>query len=354
MNIRIGNIAVGPDCPTYFIADIAANHDGDIDRAINLIRLAAKAGANAAKFQNFSAETIVSDKGFRELGEQIGHQSKWTKSVFEVYQSASIPLDWTPRLQLACDEEGIDYFSAAYDFEALNFLDGFVPAYKIGSGDITWHEIVEATALKGKPVLLATGASTFSEVDDAVKMILKHNSELVLMQCNTNYTGAKENIRFQNLRVLQAFAAAYPKVVLGLSDHTSGHVAVLGAVSLGARVIEKHFTDDSSRPGPDHAFSMNPQEWRAMVEDTRDLEAALGTGVKILEGNEVESVVVQRRAVRTTKFLKKGVVIARDDLSVLRPAPSGSIMASEVGELVGKVVSRDLEESQLVTPEDFL
>ena len=194
--------------------------------------------------------------------------------MFEVYQSASVPWDWTERLKSACDEAGIHFFSSPYDLEAVDMLEPYVPAYKIGSGDITWPEILEHIARKKKPVLLATGASDLSEVRRAVSTILAINPQLLLMQCNTNYTGSRENLAFVNLRVIPAFAFMYPELVLGLSDHTPGHVTVLGAVTLGARAIEKHFTDDGAG-SPDHPFSRTPG-WRGWWI-VRDLESSLGT-----------------------------------------------------------------------------
>ena len=148
MDIQIGSHCLGKDHPTYFIADISANHDGDLERAKLLIRLAKESGADAAKFQNFRAPEIVSDFGFKGMGTQVTHQATWEKSVFEVYQDASIPFEWTPILKDECDREGIDYFSSPYDFEAIDMLDPYVPAYKIGSGDITWLEALERMAEK--------------------------------------------------------------------------------------------------------------------------------------------------------------------------------------------------------------
>jgi sialic acid synthase SpsE len=232
MNIDIAGRAIGEDQPTYFIADIAASHDGELGRAVELIHLAAEAGADAAKFQNFTAAKIVSDRGFREIG-GLSHQASWSKSVFEVYEDASIPHEWTPTLKAACDEAGIAYFSAAYDLEAVDMLEPYVPAYKIGSGDITWLESLDYTARKGKPMLLATGAAGLAEVVEAVDTIRESNRDLVLMQCNTNYTASPENLKFLSLRVLSSYAALFPDVILGLSDHTPGHTSVLGAVALG-------------------------------------------------------------------------------------------------------------------------
>ena len=203
MEIQIGTHTIGADHPTYFIADIAANHDGDLERAKMLIRLAKEAGADAAKFQNFRAPKIVSDYGFRHMGGQVSHQASWKKSVFQVYQDASIPFEWTPILKEECDKAGIDYFSSPYDFDAIDMLDPYVPAYKIGSGDITWPEALERMARKGKPVLLATGASDIGEVQRAVHTILAINPHLVLMQCNTNYTASLENFDHIHLQRAQ-------------------------------------------------------------------------------------------------------------------------------------------------------
>ncbi|HVK53609.1 MAG TPA: N-acetylneuraminate synthase family protein [Burkholderiales bacterium] len=336
--IKIGKRVIGENHPTYFIADIAANHDGRIERAIELIHLAKKAGADAAKFQNFQAAKIVSDFGFRHLGDKQAHQSAWKKSVFEVYKDYSISQDWTPTLKRECDAAGIDYFSSPYDFESVDHLDPYVDMYKIGSGDITWIEMLEFIARKGKPVMLATGAASIGDVQRAVDAILRINPALVLMQCNTNYTASLENYRFVNLNVLRTYQAMYPNVVLGLSDHTFGLATTLGAVALGGRVIEKHFTDDNGREGPDHKFAMNPATWREMVDRTRELEAALGNGNKKVEDNEKESQVVQQRCLRAARDLRPGEVLTRADIHVLRPAPREAISAQHLGAVIGRVV----------------
>lgn len=340
--LRLGRSTVGLDHPAYFVADIAANHDGDLDRAKRLIRLCADAGANAAKFQNFRAAKIVSDRGFRALGSQISHQAKWKKSVVEVYQDAAVSWDWTPELKKECEACGIDYFSAPYDLEAVDMLDSYVELFKIGSGDITWTEMLIKVASKRKPVLLATGASGIEDVTRAVAEILKVNPNLVLMQCNTNYTGSKENFRHVHLRVLETYRNLFPNLILGLSDHTPGHATVLGAVALGARVIEKHFTDDTTRSGPDHQFSMTPQAWREMVDRTRELEMAMGSTSKFVADNEVDTVVVQRRCVRAAKSLPSGTVLQPDMLEVLRPAPADAIMPYDLFRIIGKRLKMEL------------
>ena len=350
---RIGSRAIGPTEPTYFIADIAANHDGDLERAKLLMSLAKEAGADCAKFQHFRAPHIVSDYGFKALGSQQSHQASWKRSVFEVYQAASLPWEWTEPLADHARAIDIEFMSAPYDLEAVDHLDPYVNAFKIGSGDINWIEELEFVASKGKPVLLATGAATLDDVERAMEALTKANVPIVLMQCNTNYEGSLENIKHVNLGVLRQYGQLFPDVTLGLSDHTPGDVTVLGAVALGARAIEKHFTDDTSRIGPDHGFSMDPDTWRQMVDNTRMLEAALGTGLKSIEENESQTVVLQRRCVRAARDLPRGTVISRQDLEVLRPAPIQAIPAHEIEAVVGRELTHDLTFGQEVRPSDL-
>ncbi len=349
----IGDRLVGPDQPTYFIADIAANHDGDLERAKTLMTLAKEAGADCAKFQHFRAEHIVSDYGFTALGSQQSHQATWQKSVFEVYRDASLPWEWTEALADHAQDIGIEFMSAPYDLEAIDHLDPFVNAYKVGSGDVNWIEELEYIASKRKPVLLATGAADLEDVDRAMNVLMDAELPIVLMQCNTNYEGSIDNIAHVNLGALRQYAERYPGVTLGLSDHTPGHVTVLGAVALGARAVEKHFTDDTSRVGPDHGFSMDPTTWREMVEATRMLEAAMGTGLKRVEDNESQTVVLQRRCVRLVRHISAGTVITRDDLEVLRPAPREALPAHLVHTVVGRTLARDMVSGEHVSESDL-
>jgi N-acetylneuraminate synthase len=335
MEIVIGKNKIGLQHPTYFIADISANHDGDLERAKLLIKLAKESGADAAKFQNFRAPKIVSDYGFKAMGEQLSHQATWEKSVFEIYADASIPFEWTPVLKQTCDEEDIDYFSSPYDYEAIDMLDPYIPAYKAGSGLVTWLEALERMAKFGKPVILSTGASDIGEVQRAVNHILAINDQLILLQCNTNYTASLENYRHIHLNVLKTYQTLFPEVITGLSDHTPGHATVLGAVALGGRVIEKHFTDDTSRVGPDHPFSMTPDTWREMVERTRELELALGSTEKRVAGNEGETVVLQRRCLRAAREVKAGEEFTREMIDVLRPATPGGITPYLIDQVIG-------------------
>jgi len=336
--IFIGQRRLSLDDPAYFIADIAANHDGDLQRAKALIWLAAEAGADAAKFQHFKADKIVSDAGFRALGAQRGHQAQWDKSVFEVYRAHEFKREWNAELAATATAAGIHFMTTPYDDDAVSSVNALVPAWKIGSGDITWVDFIQRVARTGKPLLLATGASDMNDVDRAVNAVLMVNRQLLLMQCNTNYTGSLANFRHINLQVLQTFARRFPSVLLGLSDHSPGHAAVLGAITLGARAIEKHFTDDNSRVGPDHGFAMNPAAWREMVDRSRELQAALGDGVKRIEDNELETAVLQQRCVRAACELPAGTVLRAEHLEMLRPAPLGAARPHELHQLLGRAL----------------
>ncbi len=354
MKFKINKKIISNENPTYFIADIAANHDGNLQRAKKLIRLCAKSGANAAKFQHFKAETIVLDVGFKKLG-KISHQRKWKKSVFQVYKEASINPNWTKVLQKECEKHKIDFLTAPYDLGYVDEVNKFIPAFKIGSGDITWKEIIIKIAKKNKPVILACGASTLKETINAVNTILKINKKVVLMQCNTNYTNELDNFNFINLKALNQFKKIFKqKIILGLSDHTPGHASVLGAITMGARVVEKHFTDDNDREGPDHKFSLNPKTWAEMIKASRELEKSLGDGFKKLEKNERDSVIVQRRGVWTNKKLFKNKILKTSDVKLLRPCPKNSISPFNIEKYFGKKLKKNIDKDTIITKKCFV
>ena len=353
-NLRIGNRNINDAEPTYFIADIGANHDGSLERAKKLIKLCAEAGADAAKFQHFKAETIVSDPGFKNLDPRyVSHQSAWTESVFKVYQNASIDISWDNELKKTCDQYGVDYMTSPYDRDLVDHIDPLVPAFKIGSGDITWTQHLQHIAKKRKPVLLACGASTFDDIVRAVDAIQAVHSDIAILQCNTNYTGRADNLHYINLNVIRSLASIFPNLCIGLSDHTHGHATVLGAVALGCRIIEKHFTDDNSRSGPDHGFAMNPSSWKVMVDLTRELELAMGSGIKAIEKNEEATVVIQRRSIRVLRKLVKGESLTRDAVTMLRPCPPDALEPWELEDYVGRKVSNTLSEGDYLKASDF-
>ena len=339
---------IGDNFPTYFIADIAANHDGTLEKAFELIYEAKKAGANAAKFQHFSAETIVSDKSFSSMKSKLSHQSKWKKSVFQVYKDASLDLSWTKKLYRECKRVGIDFFTSPYSLELVDHVNRFVPAYKIGSGDITWLEIIKYISKKGKPVILATGASSFHDVKMSIKQVKKYNSQICLMQCNTNYSASKNNLKYINLNVLKTYKKNFKDVILGLSDHTHGHASVLGAIALGARVIEKHFTLSNNRVGPDHKFSMTPSTWKEMVQTARELELTLGKFEKKIEKNEFETVILQRRSLHLMRDYFKGERIDKKDIFPLRPCPAGAVNPYDIKKLRNKKLKKNKSKGDIL------
>ena len=331
---------IWPPERVYFIADIGANHDGDLARAIKLIRLCASVGVDAVKFQHFRATKIVSHPGF--AGMKVAHQAAWPKGVYETYEAASLPWEWTETLANEAARFGLDFLSTPYDLEAVEHLDPFVSAFKIGSGDITYLDLIRAAASKGKPVILSTGASSFADVKRAMDVL---PGPVAILQCTSDYSGRYSNA---NVRVLELYRRHWPGAVLGLSDHSPNYTAVLPAVALGARIIEKHFTDDNRRVGPDHGFAMDPHIWHDCIERTREAEAALGDGAKRVEDNERETVVVQRRCVRAARPMTTGTPLHDADLDVLRPAPARSIPPYRIGEVVGCVLTQDVEEGEAI------
>jgi sialic acid synthase SpsE len=337
--IRIGSRLVGPGHPTYIIAEIGSNFDGSLERARALIDAAAEVGCDAAKFQTFLPERIISAPAF---GIATGFQARWDRPVDEVYRDAALPREWHAELALHARKSGVDFFSSPYDREGVDLLEGLeVPAHKIGSGDITWLDFCEYVASKGRPVILGTGASTLAEVDQAVRaMRATGNDQMIVLQCVTDYPSEFGDA---NIRAMVTMGEALGTLV-GYSDHTPGHTVPLGAVAHGACVIEKHFTDDTGRSGPDHPFAMDIPAMASMVREIRNLEAALGDGVKRLMPSERETVVLQRRGLTAARDLSAGHVLEAGDISVLRPARG--LAPSDLRLVLGWSLGRDIAAGQ--------
>ena len=346
--IEIGSKKVGEDQPTYFIAEIGANFDGDLDKAKKLMVSAKESGADTAKFQSFLSKKIVARKGFEKM-QLKGVHGSWGRPVDEVFQDVELPRKWHRELSEYGKEIGIPFSSAPYDFEAVDLLDEIgVEFFKIGSGEITWHEMLERVAKKGKPVMLSTGDSTLAEVDEAVRVIESTgNRNLVLLQCITNYPSKIESA---NIRVLKTYENAFGAIT-GYSDHTPGNVVPLGAVALGAKVIEKHFTLDRNSSGPDHPHSMQPEEFRNMVDEVRALEQALGSTRKFVVEEESETVIVQRRGLYTTGDIAKGQAITKDDIVELRPALG--ILPKHKSIVIGKIARVNIRAGDPMYWENF-
>lgn len=340
--MKINNNLINSSNPVYFIAEIGSNFDNSIDRAYKLIELAKESGAQAVKFQHYTAETLVSDFGFLNLKSNNSHQSEWKTSVFETYKKAEFDLNWTEKIFNFCEKIKIDFITSPYYLEIIPVLKDLVHAFKLGSGDITWHTIINELSKCKKPLIIATGASSLDEVQKAVEIAANNSNEIGLLQCNTNYNNKPDNFKYLNINVLNAYRSLFPNFVLGLSDHNKSNLPVLAAVSLGAKIIEKHFTDDDQRSGPDHSFALNPSEWLSMVNEVRKIESILGTCHKKVENNELDSSVVQRRSIRVTKNMKAGDVINKNDLNFLRPAPVDSIPPYKYKSITGKRLKHNL------------
>tara|TARA_B100000965_G_scaffold109039_1_gene90167 strand:- start:1227 stop:2282 length:1056 start_codon:yes stop_codon:yes gene_type:complete len=315
--INIGNKIIGKNQPAYIIAEIGANFNGSLSQAKKLCDAAKVAGADCAKFQSFISEKIVSAKGFSKMNLK-GVHGTWDKSVSEVFKEVEFPREWHKEVKEYCDDIGIHFSTSPYDFEAVDLCEKLkLPFIKIGSGEITWLEMIEYVAKKNMPIIMATGDATLSEIDEAVNTIKNvNNNQLVLLQCITNYPSQIESA---NINVLKTYQTAF-NVLTGYSDHSPGDLVILGSIALGGCVVEKHFTLDKNDKGPDHPHSLDPKEFSQMVKNIRLMETALGSSKKDVVEEESETVIVQRRGLYAAKDIKSGEIITTENLEVLRPA----------------------------------
>jgi sialic acid synthase SpsE len=346
--VKIGNKVIAEGRPSYIIAEIGANFDGDIEKAKRLIDAAKRCGADCAKFQSFKAEKIVSENGFRSMKLKGVHGS-WGRPVHEVFRDAEFPREWHSEISNYCKKIGIDFSTSPYDYEAVELcMELDVPYIKIGSGDITWLQMIEYIAKKGKPIILATGDATMSEIDEALRVVEETgNNQLILLQCITNYPSKIESA---NINVLKNYQTAF-NVLTGYSDHSPGPVVALGAIALGGLVIEKHFTLNKTDKGPDHPHSMDQNEFKVMVDYIRELESAMGTSRKVVVEEEAETVIVQRRGLYTNKLIKKGDEIKEADIVELRPALG--ILPKYKKVVVGKIAKNDIQSDSPINWSDF-
>jgi len=320
----------------YIIAEIGSNFNRSLTKAKKLIKLAKDCGANAAKFQSFKTELLLSQKGFEKKSE---FQAKWEKSIWSTYRDAELPREWHEQLYRYAKKVGIHFFTSPWDFEAVDLLDKLnVPAFKVGSGDITYLEILKHIASKHKPILLATGASTLKEVENAIRVIKsKRNNQIILLHTVSQYPSP---IQEANLRVLKTLKKKF-NLNVGYSDHSPGSLVAIGSVALGASVIEKHFTTNSKLSGPDHLHSMEPHEFKKMVQNIRLLEKALGDGIKKPALSERKTKIIQRRGIWTVKKISKGGKFNPENIRALRPV--FEVPASKYQWVLGIKAKRDFK-----------
>ncbi len=306
---------VGDSYPVFIIAEAGVNHNGELDMALRMVDAAAEAGADAVKFQTFETHRVIS-----AVAPKAEYQARTTGS-------AESQLDMVRRLELSaeahyellarCRERGVLFMSTPFDRKSVDLLDELgVPAFKIGSGEITNWPFLEYIARKGKPIILSTGMSYLSEVDEAVRIIRNAGgNQLALLHCVSNYPSDPADV---NLRAMQTLAAAF-QVPVGYSDHTLGIEVALAAVALSARIIEKHFTLDKNLPGPDHQASLEPHELQLLVNGVRIVEAALGHGRKQPAASEANTAAVARRSLVAAQDIPVGAVLTKDMIAIKRP-----------------------------------
>jgi len=272
--MRIGRRNVGPEYPVYIVAELSANHNRSFEDAVRIVGAAKEAGADAVKLQTYTPDTITISSDREEF--RIGGGTIWDgRTLHDLYAEAYTPWDWQPRLKKLADDLGMDLFSSAFDATAVDFLEEMgVPAHKVASFELVDIPLIQKMARTGKPLIMSTGMATVEEIEEAVERARQAGAkEIALLKCTNAYPAAAEEM---NLRTIPELSRRFA-VPVGLSDHTMGIAVPVAAVALGACIIEKHLTLSRATPGPDSAFSLEPQEFKAMVDAVRTAEKALGS-----------------------------------------------------------------------------
>jgi len=336
--IRIGDKIVGHDEPCFIIAEAGSNHNGSLEQAKKLVDVAAEAKADAVKFQIFKAESLYS-KYTPEFSYLKG------QNTYELIKSIETPREWIKELAEYCKSKNIIFFASPFDFEAIDILDKYVPAFKIASFEITDLELLKYAAEKGKPMIISTGMANLGEIEDAITAIRSvGNENIILLHCNSLYPTPVE---IANLRAIETMRTAF-KVPVGFSDHTLGIHIPIAAVAMGACVIEKHFTLDRTLPGPDHSFAIEPDELKEMVRCIREVEKAKGSGIKEKSDLESEEMYVKaRRSIHAKINIPKGTKITRDMLIIKRPGYG--IKPKFIDMIVGREAKKDIREDEWIS-----
>jgi len=334
--MKIGSFNLETD-GTYIIAELSANHGGKISIAKDTIKAAKEIGANAIKLQTYTADTITLDCDKDDF--IIDGGTLWdNKKLYDLYKEAYLPWEWHKELFEYAREIDIDIFSSAFDKSAVDFLEQFNPsAYKIASFEITDYELIRYTASKMRPIIISTGIATIDEIQDAVNICREvGNNEIVLLKCTSSYPAPLEDA---NLSMIPSLANTF-NVISGFSDHTLGSTAPISAVSLGAKVIEKHFILDRSIGGADSDFSMDKQEFSSMIRAIRDTEKLLGT-IDYSISKKQEASRRFSRSLYVTKHIKKGEVFSEDNIRSIRPGYG--MHPKYLNDILGKIASKDYE-----------
>ncbi len=326
---------IADDKPTYVIAEISANHNGSLHKALELVRLAAAAGADAVKIQTYTADTITLDSSAEQF---LVKGTIWNgRRLYELYEEAHTPWEWHEAIFAEAERCGIDCFSTPFDPTAVDYLEAFSPiVYKVASFEIVDIPLLRKIGATRRPVIMSTGMATLAEIDEAVQTLRGSGcTQLSLLKCTSAYPAPPEDC---HLRTIPHLGQAF-QVVTGLSDHTLGATAAVVAVALGARIIEKHFCFSRSEPGPDSSFSMEPNEFREMVDAIRQAEKALGRVNYILSEKEKVSR-SHRRSLFVALDIAVGELITEANVRSVRPADG--MHTRYLPEVLGCRATRDL------------
>jgi N-acetylneuraminate synthase/N,N'-diacetyllegionaminate synthase len=340
-SIKISNKEIGENHPTFIIAEAGVNHNGQLDLAKKLIDIALDAGCDAVKFQTYKSEGVVTsdtdsaDYVKKNLGNEI--------SQLNLIKSYELKYSDFEELKAYCDQKGIIFLSTPHSFDAIDFLDNLVPAYKFGSGDIINIPALKHAARKGKPIILGTGMSTLDEIEQAINAIKSEgNEQIIALHCTTNYPCKIEDT---NLNAMLTMKEELDCLV-GYSDHTLGLTIPILVTAMGANVIEKHFTSDNNLPGPDHKASLDADELKKMVSEIRETELILGSFDKKPTESEEEIKKVVRKSLVAKNRISKGTVISRDLIEIKRPGTG--ISPVEIDRIVGKRAIVDIDKDVLL------
>ena len=335
-SMRIGDALIGDGRPCYVVAEVSANHAHDLQRAMSIVRAAKAAGADAVKLQTYTPDTLTIDATTEWF--QIPEGNTWTGStLYDLYRTAYTPWEWHGPLQECAREEGLGFFSSAFDLSSVEFLSALdVGAFKIASFELVDIPLLRAVGRTGKPVILSTGMADPEEISEAVDTLRQAGAvDVALLKCTSAYPARASEM---NLRTIPDLARRFD-VVAGLSDHTLGNVCAVGAVALGASIVEKHLTLSRAEGGPDASFSMEPSEFGAMVKEIRELEAALGR-VSYERTADEEKNLCFRRSLFVVKDMKRGQPFTLEDVRSIRPGYG--LAPRFLDQIVGRLADRDI------------
>ena len=328
----------------YIIAETGINHNGNIELAYKLVDTAVDAGANAVKFQTFKAEKVIS-----KFAQKAEYQKKTTgqeESQLEMVKKLELTFDDFIKLKKYCSKRKIDFLSSPFDLNSIDFLyNQNIGSIKVPSGEITNLPYLRHVGSLGKPVIMSTGMATLEEVRTALNVLVEVGAEkdqITVLHCNTEYPTSMEDVNLTAMLTMRDELG----VAVGYSDHTLGIEIPVAAVTLGATIIEKHFTLDRTQPGPDHAASLEPDELKAMVTAIRNIEKAMGNGVKKPSPSEIKNIPIARKSIVAKKPIKKGDLFTKENLTVKRPGTGISPM--EWDTFIGSYTNKEYQEDDLI------